>query len=60
MHITAEDIVVEVVNPDGDVLPPGMAGELVITNLATDDFPFIRYRTGDPLSHQPGNKPLCL
>lgn len=47
MHITAEDIVVEIVNQEGDVLPVGQAGEIVITHLATRDFPFIRYRTGD-------------
>jgi phenylacetate-CoA ligase len=47
MHITAEDIVVEIVGPNGRVLPIGVAGEIVITNMATGDFPFIRYRTGD-------------
>ncbi|MBI3772193.1 MAG: phenylacetate--CoA ligase family protein [Gammaproteobacteria bacterium] len=47
MHITAEDIIVEIVDMQGRVLPPGQAGEVVITHLATGDFPFIRYRTGD-------------
>lgn len=47
MHITAEDVVVEIVSPDGRVLPPGEAGEIVVTHLATGDYPFIRYRTGD-------------
>ena len=47
MHLTAEDIVVEIVDPQGRVLPPGQAGEIVVTHLATKDFPFIRYRTGD-------------
>lgn len=47
MHITAEDLIVEVVDSDGSVLPAGEPGELVITHLATADFPFIRYRTGD-------------
>ena len=47
MHITAEDIVVEIVGADGRVLPVGEAGEIVVTHLATRDFPFIRYRTGD-------------
>ncbi|MDE2277585.1 MAG: phenylacetate--CoA ligase family protein [Burkholderiales bacterium] len=47
MHLTAEDIVVEIVDPQGRVLPPGQAGEVVVTHLATKDFPFIRYRTGD-------------
>lgn len=47
MHITAEDIIVEIVDADGRALPPGRAGEVVVTHLATKDFPFIRYRTGD-------------
>ena len=47
MHITAEDIIVEIVDPEGRVLPAGEAGEIVVTHLATRDYPFIRYRTGD-------------
>ena len=47
MHLTAEDIVVEIVDPQGRVLPHGESGEIVVTHLATGDFPFIRYRTGD-------------
>ncbi len=47
MHITAEDIVVEIVGEDGRVLPRGEKGEIVITHLSTGDFPFVRYRTGD-------------
>jgi phenylacetate-CoA ligase len=47
MHITAEDIIVEIVNTEGVALPAGEAGEIVVTHLATSDFPFIRYRTGD-------------
>jgi len=47
LHITAEDIVVEIVDSDGRVLPPGDTGEIVVTHLATGDFPFVRYRTGD-------------
>lgn len=47
MHITAEDIVVEIIDPKGNAVPPGTAGEVVTTHLATRDFPFIRYRTGD-------------
>ncbi len=47
MHLTAEDIIVEIVDSEGRVLPPGKAGEIVVTHLATGDFPFIRYRTGD-------------
>ena len=47
MHITAEDIIVEIVDQHGQVLPIGQLGEIVVTHLATRDFPFIRYRTGD-------------
>lgn len=47
MHITAEDIIVEIIDQDGTPVPEGESGEIVITHLATRDFPFIRYRTGD-------------
>ena len=47
MHLTAEDIVVEIVRPDGTAASAGEAGEIVVTHLATRDYPFIRYRTGD-------------
>lgn len=47
LHLSAEHIVVELVDGDGHPVPPGEQGEIVTTHLATDDFPFIRYRTGD-------------
>jgi phenylacetate-CoA ligase len=47
MHLTAEDVIVEIVDDAGSVLPPGQAGEIVVTHLATRDYPFVRYRTGD-------------
>jgi phenylacetate-CoA ligase len=47
MHITAEDIIVEIVDREGRPQPSGVAGEIVVTHLATGSFPFIRYRTGD-------------
>ncbi len=47
MHLTAEDIIVEIVDAAGRVLPHGESGEIVVTHLSTGDFPFIRYRTGD-------------
>lgn len=47
MHITAEDIIVEVLGPDGQPVPRGESGEIVVTHLQTGDYPFIRYRTGD-------------
>ncbi|MFM8900228.1 MAG: phenylacetate--CoA ligase family protein [Burkholderiales bacterium] len=47
MHLTAEDIIVELVDQSGAPVPDGSPGEIVVTHLATRDFPFIRYRTGD-------------
>ena len=35
MHITAEDIIVEIIDSDGNPLPHGTAGEIVVTHLAT-------------------------
>lgn len=47
MHLTADDIVVELVDSQGRPVADGEAGEIVVTHLATRDFPFVRYRTGD-------------
>lgn len=47
MHITAEDIIVEIIDSEGHQVPVGTTGSIVITHLATCDFPFIRYATGD-------------
>jgi len=47
MHISAEDIIVEVVDGEGRARPPGTAGEIVVTHMATGSFPFVRYPTGD-------------
>lgn len=47
MHLTAEDVVVELLDREGRPVAHGEPGEIVVTHLATRDFPFIRYRTGD-------------
>jgi phenylacetate-CoA ligase len=47
LHISAEDIVVEIIDADGHPVGPGKPGEIVISHTATRDFPFVRYRTGD-------------
>jgi phenylacetate-CoA ligase len=47
LHQSAEHIIVELLDESGRPTPIGQIGEIVITHLATSDFPFIRYRTGD-------------
>ena len=46
-HITAEDIIVEIVDDQGRPVPHGEAGEVVITHLYSTGFPFVRYKNGD-------------
>jgi len=46
LHVDAESIHVEIVR-DGQVLPPGEMGEIVVTDLCNYGMPFIRSRTGD-------------
>jgi len=47
MHITSENIILEILGADGAPVPIGQLGEIVITHLDTYGMPFIRYRTGD-------------
>lgn len=47
LHLNAEDILVEVLGDDGLPVPPGHPGEIVVTHLRSEEFPFLRYRTGD-------------
>jgi len=47
LHLSAEDIVVETLRPDGSPCAAGEAGEIVVSHMATRDFPMLRYRTGD-------------
>lgn len=46
-HITAEELIVEILDEHGAPVPPGETGDIVVTNLFSAEFPFIRYRTGD-------------
>lgn len=47
LHITAEEVIVEIVDEHGQHVAPGEEGDILVTNLAGPEFPFIRYRTGD-------------
>jgi len=48
LHINEDHFIAEIIDPQTRaVLPPGQAGELVLTSLTAKAFPLIRFRTGD-------------
>lgn len=56
MHISEDAFIAEIIDPETcEVLPPGSVGELVLTTVAKEAFPMIRYRTRDitSLDHAP-------
>ena len=47
MHLRENHIIAEIIDENGNVLPDGEYGELVITTIGMEAMPLIRYRTGD-------------
>jgi phenylacetate-CoA ligase len=47
MHILSDAVIVETVDRDGQPVPTGESGEIVVTDLYSEEAPFIRYATGD-------------
>jgi phenylacetate-CoA ligase len=47
MHIMADATIVEILDPQGRLVPEGEPGEIVITDLYSKEVPFVRYATGD-------------
>lgn len=47
LHLTAEHLLVEVLDDDGRPTPPGSEGNVVITDLYNFGMPFVRYANGD-------------
>ena len=55
--VIEEDLIVEIVRPGtGDPLPEGEVGEVVVT-LFNDDYPLVRFGTGDMSAVLPGASP---
>ena len=47
MHTMADAILVEILDDDGNRLPDGELGQIVVTDLYSQEAPFLRYVTGD-------------
>lgn len=47
MHVREKDLIIEIIDKKGNILPDGETGELVITTLHRQAMPLIRYRTND-------------
>lgn len=47
MHLRENHIIPEIIDGQGNVLPEGEYGELVLTTIGADAMPLIRYRTCD-------------
>jgi phenylacetate-CoA ligase len=51
LHLQEDAFIAEIIDPaTGEVLPEGREGELVLTTIAKEAFPLIRFRTGDVTS----------
>ena len=46
-HFNDEYVFLEIINDNGDILPGGEWGELVVTSFFHEMMPIIKYRTGD-------------
>ena len=56
MHICEDMVIAEIIDPDtGETLPEGSFGELVLTTIAKEGQPMMRYRTRDlcQLNYEP-------
>lgn len=47
LHISSENTIIEVVDDNGSIVPAGIEGKLLVTNLHDYAMPFIRYEIGD-------------
>lgn len=57
LHVFADVRRVEIVDPGGRPCPPGIDGEIVVSDLTNRVFPLLRYRIGDRAHHVPGPCP---
>jgi len=54
MHVHEDVCLLEVLDKQGNLVPEGQVGRLVVTKLVAAGSPFLRYDTGDTAYFQPG------
>jgi phenylacetate-CoA ligase len=54
LHLTMENLHVELVDDEGAPVAPGVEGNVVVTDLTNSGMPFVRYATGDRAVASPG------
>jgi len=59
LHVSADRLLLEIVDADGAPCPPGQWGELLITDLENLAMPFIRYQIGDRAAWAPSETCAC-
>lgn len=47
LHVMSENVLVEVITPEGRPAEPGETGEVIVTDLTNFAMPLVRYRVGD-------------
>ncbi|QEG02191.1 Phenylacetate-coenzyme A ligase [Stieleria maiorica] len=47
LHVTSENMIVEVVDDQGNAVAPGEEGQILVTDLYNTAMPFVRYAIGD-------------
>lgn len=58
LHIQEDNLIVEIIDEENKIVPPGRVGRIVVTALSNEVMPFIRYELGDLGAILP-NKCLC-
>ncbi len=59
LHIFASGRIVEIVDDNGQPVPDGTVGNIVVTDLTNYSFPFIRYKIGDLAVKMPSDSVPC-
>ena len=59
LHVIESAYFPEIVDADGNAVPPGQPGELVVTTLGRMASPLLRYRTGDLVRAVAQDGPCC-